>query len=380
MIAMKNRQYSTVLILFLGITLIWISCEKKEDYSHIVFSNYLSYEISRATQFLGTTIEGNAEGEYHPGSKQVYLDAIDAARQVDENTAATQSEVDQAYEALLQAGEDFFDEMVPFRSVFQDLINYADVLLANTEEGAQEGQAEPGSKQELQDATDEAKQLVARDDLTQRMLDQGTTDLTDAIYTFNASINGRASVVLQNHSFEQPGYATTDFGQVPGWEVFGIAESWAPLAEITEGDTVPDGRFYARIGSYTQGIYQSLVERAHPNADYTLSFKVALLSNASDWQGKRHKVILRSRIISFRQEVGDYDFADIIHESYDTLGLDPGNFTELQLNVNIEATSAFVGREIAVDFEQRHTWDKANPIWAESFVALDDIRVYRKLN
>ena len=377
---MKNQQYKSFLIFLLGMMYVFISCQEEEDYSHIVFSNYLSYEINSAMQFLSTTEEGTEEGEYNPGSKQTYQDAIDAAKLVYENTAASQSNVDQAYESLLKAGEDFFDEMVPFRSAYQELILYADITLANTEEGDQEGQVKPGSKQQLQDASDNAKQLIVREDLTQKMLDQGTIKLTEAIYTFNGNINGRANVVLRNHSFEQPGYATTEFAEVPGWNVFGIAESWAPLAEITQGDNLPDGQFFARIGSYTQGIYQPLIERIHPNADYTLSFKVSLLSNAADWQGKKHKVILRSRIISFGQEVGNYDFAEIILESFDTLGLDPNGFIEIQQSINIEATSAFVGKTIAVDFEQRHTWSKDEPVWAESFVALDDVRLYRKLN
>ena len=376
---MRNTQYHKILMLLLGMIYIFTSCQEEEDYSHIVYSNYLSYEINSATQFLGTTIEGEEEGEYNSGSKQAYQNAIDAAKLVDENSS-TQSEIDQSYEALLQAGEDFSDEMVPYRSEFQELIIYADITLANTEEGDQEGEVATGSKKELQDAIDEAKQLVARDDLTQRILDQGTIDLTDAVYTFNGNIIGRANVVLRNHSFEHPGYATTDFDQIDGWDVFGIAESWAPLAEIAEGETAPDGNFVARIGSYTQGIYQPLVERIHPNADYTLNFKVSLLSNAADWQGKKHKVIMRTRVISFGQEVGNYDFAEIILDSYDTLGIDPGDFIEIQHSINIEATSAFVGRTIVVDFEQRHTWSKDEPIWAESFVALDDVRLYRKLN
>jgi hypothetical protein len=34
---------------------------------------------------------------------------------------------------------------------------------------------------------------------------------------------------------------------------------------------------------------------------------------------------------------------------------------------------------VAIDFEQRHTWDSENPIWAESFVAIDRVRLLRKL-
>ena len=110
---MRNTQYHKILMLLLGMIYIFTSCQEEEDYSHIVYSNYLSYEINSATQFLGTTIEGEEEGEYNSGSKQAYQNAIDAAKLVDENTSSTQSEIDQSYEALLQAGGDFSDEMVP---------------------------------------------------------------------------------------------------------------------------------------------------------------------------------------------------------------------------------------------------------------------------
>jgi len=35
------------------------------------------------------------------------------------------------------------------------------------------------------------------------------------------------------------------------------------------------------------------------------------------------------------------------------------------------------GKRIAIDFLQRHTWDPEEQIWAESFVAIDDIKMYR---
>jgi hypothetical protein len=184
---------------------------------------------------------------------------------------------------------------------------------------------------------------------------------------------------MKNQGFELPGYETEDFMEVDGWSLFGKVEDWAPKASVSASESAPEGAYVARIGSYTQGMYQGLPELVNPNSDYTLDFKVSLQSNESDWQGNRFPVILLSRIIVFEQEEGDYNFVTVLSESYDTLGIDPGDFMELNHTVSIDAISGSIGKNVAVDFLQRHTWDAANPIWAESFVAIDDIHLFRKL-
>ncbi|MFO7671647.1 MAG: hypothetical protein R6W31_18455 [Bacteroidales bacterium] len=375
---MNKLSYITILFLFVGLA-IFNACNKTEDYSHIVYKNYLTYEINRAENFVETTAEGTREGEYQTGSKQAYLDVIDQAKHVDENPNADQEEIDQAYSGLLQGSEDFFDQMVPFRSAFQVWIDYSEILLGSTEEGTQEGNVKSGSKAVLQEATDKAKDIKASEDLTQRALDQATTDLTGAIYLFNSEIIGKATTAMTNPGFELPGFETVDFNEVEGWNAFGKVEDWAPKASVSPSESAPEGAYFARIGSYTQGIYQNLPELINPNADYTLNFKVSLQTNEPDWQGKKFPAILRTRILVFEQKEGDYNFVTVLSESIDTLGIKPGDFIELNHTVSIDAISASIGKKVAVDFLQRHTWDAANPIWAESFVALDDIHLFRKL-
>jgi hypothetical protein len=356
-----------------------VSCEEKEDYSHIVYKNYLTYEIGRAANFLDSAVEGTAEGEYKSGSRQVYYAIIDAARLVDENNSATQEEVDLAYESLLQADSTFFDQMIPFRTITQEIIDYGNVILAITDEGTQEGNVKSGNKAILQDALNQASQLLAAGDLTQRMLDKGTADLQDAIYFFNGQIIGNASTAVINSGFENPGYNTEDFQEVNGWRLFRKAETWAPKATVTELDDAPEGSFVAKIGSYTQGLYQPIEEMINPNARYTLEYDVSLLSNKADWQGGKHPAVMLSRIIIFEKAVGDYNFVTVLSESYDTLGVDPGGFVSLSQSVTIDAISPYVGKKLAIDLEQRHTWDSENPIWAESFVAVDRVSLFRKL-
>ncbi len=376
---MKTHTNITLPLIALMVISMFSSCEEKEDYSHIIFKNYLTYEINRSTTFLNSTLEGPAEGEYNPGSRQVYKDVIDNAQLVDDNEASGQEEVDNAYTLLLEASEEFFDQMVPFRSSFQELIDYAEIVQSNTEEGDEEGDVKSGNKSLLQEAIDDAKGLVALDDLTQRILDQGTLDLNSAIYFFNGEIIGRATTVVINPGFEMPGYETTDFGEVDGWSLFGISEDWAPLASIAEMESAPEGQFVARIGSYTLGIYQPVEELIHPNANYTLEFDVSLLSNNPDWQGKKYPAIQLARLIVFEEQEGDYNFVTVLSESYDTLGIEPGGFLHLSQSITIDAVSTAIGKKVAIDFEQRHTWNAEEPIWAESFVAIDNIRLYRKL-
>ncbi len=376
---MNKPSYTLLLFLALASVHTFNACDKSEDYSHIIYKNYLSYEINRAEGFLETTEEGSDEGEYNAGSKQAYQDAIDQAKLVDENPDANQEEIDQTYAGLLQAADDFSDEMAPFRSAFQVWIDYGEVLMDNTEEGTEEGNVKPGNKAMLQDALDEANGIIVMTDLTQSTLDEATTDLMASIYSFNGEIIGRATAVMTNQGFELPGYEIEDFNEVPGWSLFGNIEDWAPKASVAASETAPEGDFIARIGSYTQGMYQNTSELINPNAVYSLNFKVSLQSNESDWQGKKFPAVILSRIIVFEQDEGDYNFLTILSESYDTLGIDPGDFIELNQAVSIDAISESIGKKVAIDFIQKHTWDAANPIWAESFVAIDDIALYRKL-
>ena len=160
--------------------------------------------------------------------------------------------------------------------------------------------------------------------------------------------------------------------------MFGKAEDWAPLAAIFSHESASEGQFVVKIGSYTQGVYQNTFELIQPNAQYTLNARVSLLSNSPDWEGKKYPPVILSRLFVFEEGEGDYNFITIISESYDTLGIDPEDFAEMSHSVSIDAVSEVIGKKVAFDFVQRHTWDAEEPIWAESFIAIDDVKLYRK--
>jgi hypothetical protein len=382
---MNSIKYFVLVILISGLNLLFPSCIQDKDYSSITYRNYLEYEITRSTALLETTVEGTAEGEYRNRAKNSYQNAISEASLVCNNIQSDQSEIDLAYSQLIKAGELFYDMMIPYRSVFESLINYADFTLNYTTEGTLEGNAKPGSKAVFQAVIDDSKNILNRADLTQRMVEVDGAALLAALYTYDGNIVGRANLFVDNFSFENPGFTTTDFSLVPAWQLYGKGESWAAKASIYEGgtdllpiDSVPDGRFVSKIGSYTQGIYQVLKERFHPNVTYTLDFKASLLQNSADAYGKKHKVILLSRVIVFDKTPGDYRFVSIVNQSYDTVGILPGGFIELKKDIDIAGNSAYLEKNMVVDFLVRHSFDATKPIWAECYVALDEIKVYRK--
>ena len=113
---MRKLSCISYLMIFLSPVIILNSCEKNEDYSNLIYKNYLTYEINRATTVLSKAVEGNAEGEFLPGSKQAYQGVVDDAKLIDESATSTQEDIDNAYANLLLADEIFLDQMVPFRN------------------------------------------------------------------------------------------------------------------------------------------------------------------------------------------------------------------------------------------------------------------------
>jgi hypothetical protein len=357
---------------------IFNACSLEDDYSDIVFKNYLSYEIKSAESLVAGAIEGTNEGEYQSGAKQTYQNSIEESKLVENDPGASQLDVDETYSNLLDAGDDFFDQMVPFRSKFTPWIEYANELLTITEEGVDPGNVKAGNIDLLKDAVNAASKKLESADLTQKELDLTSNMLTEAIYHFNSELVEYGLIRLSNYGFEIPGEETSDFSLVEGWELYGNSEEWAPKAAIAKLDSAPEGMYIAKIGSYTQGLYQTTPELLNPSSDYELKYNVSLISNDPDWQGKKFPAIIRSRIIVFEKETGDYDFINVIGESYDTLGINPTDFIEMNITFSTDAISSSIGKNVVIDFDQRHTWDASAPIWAESFVGIDEIELKRK--
>lgn len=353
------------------------SCEEEADYSGIVYKNYLTYEIENAQEVLAVSVEGEKEGQYKTGAKDAYQLVIDDAIVVDSLENPSQAEVDKAYSDLLQANTDFGNQMNPYVSVTEQLLEYAEYIYENTSEGSDEGNVPQGKKAELQLAIDSAYATLGIEALTQTELTLANTFLSNSIVTFNSNIIGTAVIGITNPGFELPGSETTDLTNVDGWDT-GESESWMSNAIVVEDTAATEGSFYLKTGSYMEGAYQQLPELIQPDVTYTLSFDVSLLENNPDYKDKTYPAVLLSRFIVFEGDAGYYVLANIISEQYDTLGLEPTGFTTITHTLQVGSSASYEGQKIAIDFMQRHGWDAQNPIYAESYVAIDNIQLTRK--
>ena len=75
-------------------------------------------------------VEGTEEGQYEPGSKEIFKSAIDDAKMVAADTTASQEEINQAVGDLAMALAVFQSKMVPVSplTVFSDIPYYGDFL------------------------------------------------------------------------------------------------------------------------------------------------------------------------------------------------------------------------------------------------------------
>lgn len=95
----KIKWLHVFMIAFLAGSLIsFNSC--KDDDDDLVDKTELAAKIATAEELIASTDEGTAEGQYIPGSKAVLQTVIDAAKVVNLNPAATQTEVDNTVIAI----------------------------------------------------------------------------------------------------------------------------------------------------------------------------------------------------------------------------------------------------------------------------------------
>src|SRR5690554_3837486 len=96
----KFKWLHVLMIAFIAGSLITFnSCDDKED-PDVVDKTELAAKITTAEELIASTEEGTAEGQYLIGSQAVLQAVIDAAKVVNNNPEATQSEVDNTVIAL----------------------------------------------------------------------------------------------------------------------------------------------------------------------------------------------------------------------------------------------------------------------------------------
>ncbi|OQA95662.1 MAG: Gellan lyase precursor [Bacteroidetes bacterium ADurb.Bin217] len=152
----------------------------------------LSNLITQAQTTHNLAIEGTAVGQYPSGSKATLQSAINAAITVNNNTIASQADVNAA-KATLQSALDAFTNSVNVlgpvdKSQLQASINQAQTLYTNSTEGLAEGQYPSGSKNILMNAISTANAVNNNASATQTQVNTANTNLQTAIAEFQAKV------------------------------------------------------------------------------------------------------------------------------------------------------------------------------------------------
>ncbi|UFH56549.1 LamG domain-containing protein [Spirosoma sp. KNUC1025] len=115
---MKNNSFSvrsllSVLFAFVLLMVVFESCKKEDNPVAVtVDKSRLKARLDSANAGYALAVEGAQVGQFEAGSKAVFKTAIDAANTVYNNTNATQSDVNNAYVNLGQAGLLFLSKQV----------------------------------------------------------------------------------------------------------------------------------------------------------------------------------------------------------------------------------------------------------------------------
>ncbi len=153
----------------------------------------LEAAIEEANDFNDLAEIGNAPGEYPLAASMAFENAIAAAEAVFEDDAATQTEVDDAVEALEEALAEFKaakkPEIVIDYSDLEDLIAEA-VELSDENVGSLPGQHPDNAQLKLLSAITDAREFIEADNATsQAQVTDAIEDLQDAMDTFKADVN-----------------------------------------------------------------------------------------------------------------------------------------------------------------------------------------------
>ncbi len=153
----------------------------------------LETAIQNATNLKGSTPVGTDPGQAPQTAHDALQQAIDAAQAILDDDNATQAQVDNAAQALLQAIEEFEDAIIgevveSDKTALIAAINEAEALLNNTERGILQGQAPVHAHAALQAAVNAAK--AVRDDVsaTQQEVDDAAAALQQAMDDFENEV------------------------------------------------------------------------------------------------------------------------------------------------------------------------------------------------
>ncbi|NOV03706.1 beta-galactosidase [Paenibacillus planticolens] len=191
----------------------------------------LSTLITSAQSQHDAAVEGMAAGQYPAGSKAVLQSAIDSAKAVLANAAATQADVTQAVSSLTAALQTFANSVVvvdttALRALIADAQGQHDAAV----EGTAVGQHVVGSKATLQTAIDSARAVLNNAAATQADVTQAVSSLTAALNTFKASVvqrmpgdvNGDSTISIGDLALVAVAYGKTSADA--DWDQYKVAD------------------------------------------------------------------------------------------------------------------------------------------------------------
>jgi endo-1,4-beta-D-glucanase Y len=168
-----------------------VTFQNSQITSVVVNKSTLVSTISYATGIYNSAVEGTANGQYPVGSKTTLMNAITAAQAINNNTSATQLQVDNAVSTLNTAVTTFLNSVNGINtSTLQDKIDQATstLLLATNNTGNQPGNYPFSSVTALNNAITVA----------QNVLNTATTQvqITDAVNTLQNEITSFLNSVV----------------------------------------------------------------------------------------------------------------------------------------------------------------------------------------
>ncbi len=149
----------------------------------------LEAALTEAKGLYADAVEGMGDGQYQYGSKSMLEAAISAAQSVDDNSSASQEDIDNATSILKNAIESFKAAQVSVdKTSLASIISTANSLYATAVEGYLKGNYPTGSKSTFKTAIDAAQGIYNNAGSSQIEVNQAVTELNNAINTFKSLV------------------------------------------------------------------------------------------------------------------------------------------------------------------------------------------------
>ena len=185
---------------------------------NIVDKSVLETTITDAQAIVTASVVGAAEGQYPSAAKATFLTAISTANTVFTSTTATQTEVDDAVTALLDATSVFQGTVIHVnKTALATAIATATTAITGTTEGVANGQYPAGSKTTFQNAINAATTVNVNNLATQAQVDAALLAIQTATTTFiNSKIVVDKTALAALISSSQVAHDTSTEGTADG--------------------------------------------------------------------------------------------------------------------------------------------------------------------